>query len=108
MRKNPKNDMRKQERLCLSFPQFFEIARLSALNGVTGLAQRKPLQPLPTIRFSHLTDGVRSGFADGRNEVSPDSEQIEHTGTTSLLRNSVSVEQIQDGKDRSGIARVLV
>ena len=27
MRKNPKNDMRKQERLCLSFLQFFEIFR---------------------------------------------------------------------------------
>ena len=40
-----------------------------------------------------------SGFADGRHEVSPDSEQIEHTETKFLLRNSVSVEQIQDRRE---------
>ena len=37
-----------------------------------------------------------SGFADGRNEVSPDSEQIEHVIAEQFMRNSVSVEQIQD------------
>ena len=41
-----------------------------------------------------------SGFADGRHErkrVSPDSERIEPTGALLRWRNSVSVEQIQDG-----------
>ena len=37
-----------------------------------------------------------SGFADGRHEVSPDSEQMELTGTKYRKRHSVSVEQIQD------------
>ena len=37
-----------------------------------------------------------SGFAYGRHEVSPDSEQIEHTVMKSQMRNSVSAEQIQD------------
>ena len=37
-----------------------------------------------------------SGFADGRSATSPDSEQMEQTVTVLLLRNSVSVEQIQD------------
>ena len=37
-----------------------------------------------------------SGFAYGRNEVSPDSEQIEHVIAEQFMRNSVSVEQIQD------------
>ena len=43
--------------------------------------------------------GTTSGFADGRHEVSPDSKQIEHTETKFLLRNSVSVEQIQDRRE---------
>ena len=43
--------------------------------------------------------GTTSGFADGRHEVSPDSEQMEQTATVLLLRNSVSVEQIQDGRE---------
>ena len=37
-----------------------------------------------------------SEFAHGRSEASPDSEQIEHTVATQHVRNSVSVEQIQD------------
>ncbi len=37
-----------------------------------------------------------SGFADGRSEASPDSEQIERTARMCNERNSVSVEQIQD------------
>ena len=41
---------------------------------------------------------IISGFADGRRETSPDSEQIEHTVTEAQMRNSVSVEQIQDNK----------
>ncbi len=41
---------------------------------------------------------IISGFADGRNEMSPDSEQIEHTAAKSQMRNSVSVEQIQDNR----------
>ena len=43
--------------------------------------------------------GTTSGFAYGRNEVSPDSEQMEQTATVLLLRNSVSVEQIQDRRE---------
>ena len=43
--------------------------------------------------------GTTSGFADGRHEVSPDSEQMEQTATVLLLRNSVSVEQIQDRRE---------
>ena len=43
--------------------------------------------------------GTTSGFADGRHEVSPDSEQIEHTETKLLLRNSGSVEQNQDRRE---------
>lgn len=39
---------------------------------------------------------LSSGFADGRSETSPDSEQIEYTAVKPLIRNSVSVEQIQD------------
>ena len=37
-----------------------------------------------------------SGFAYGRSETSSDSEQIEHTVAKQHVRNSVSVEQIQD------------
>ena len=37
-----------------------------------------------------------SEFAHGRSEASPDSEQIEHTIAMQYVRNSVSVEQIQD------------
>lgn len=43
--------------------------------------------------------GTTSGFADGRHEVSPDSEQMEQTATVLLLRNSESVEQIQDRRE---------
>ena len=46
------------------------------------------------------------GFADGRSETSPDSEQIEHTAVRSQMRNSVPApansgagEQIQDGEN---------
>ena len=41
-----------------------------------------------------------SGFADGRSEASLDSEQIEHVIAEQFMRNSVSVEQIQDGCGR--------
>ena len=41
-----------------------------------------------------------SGFADGRHEVSPDSEEIEQTGTKCRKRNFPSVEQIQDKSPR--------
>ncbi len=37
-----------------------------------------------------------SGFADGRSKASPDSEQIEQAVAKPQMRNSVSVEQIQD------------
>ena len=43
--------------------------------------------------------GTTSGFADGRHEVSPDSEQMEQTTTVLLLRNSGSMEQIQDRRE---------
>lgn len=43
--------------------------------------------------------GTTSGFADGRHEVSPDSEQMEQTATVLILRNSGSVEQIQDRRE---------
>ena len=43
--------------------------------------------------------GTTSGFADGRHEVSPDSEQMEQTATVLLLRKSGSVEQIQDRRE---------
>ena len=43
-----------------------------------------------------LAPAGSSEFADGRNGMSPDSEQMEQTATTLLLRNSGSVEQIQD------------
>ena len=47
--------------------------------------------------FADLIGG--SGFADGRREASPDSEQIEHTAVKPQMRNSVSVEQIQDSEN---------
>ena len=43
--------------------------------------------------------GTTSGFADGRHEVSPDSEQMEQTATQLLLRNSGSTEPIQDRRE---------
>lgn len=45
---------------------------------------------------------IISGFADGRSKASPDSEQIEHTAAKPQMRNSVSVEQIQDNKAKGG------
>ena len=51
---------------------------------------------------SSLAPRRESGFAYGRNEVSPDSEQIEHVIAEQFMRNSVSVEQIQDGLGRGG------
>ena len=46
-----------------------------------------------------------SGFADGRHEVSPDSEQIEPAEAKPIRRNSVSVEQIQDSPTRGAIKK---
>ena len=46
---------------------------------------------------SSLAPRRESGFAYGRSEASPDSEQIEHVIAEQFMRNSVSVEQIQDG-----------
>ena len=43
-----------------------------------------------------LAPGWESGFAYGRSEASSDSEQIEHVIAEQFMRNSVSVEQIQD------------
>ena len=43
--------------------------------------------------------GTSSGFADGRHEDSPDSEQMEQAATVLLLRNSGSMEQIQDRRE---------
>ena len=83
MRKNPKNDLRERERCTKcksSFPQFFEIFPI-----------------WPTVCETDL-----------RTDVSPDSEQSKWTGAKPRQRTFVSVEQIQDNKDRSGIARVLV
>ena len=45
---------------------------------------------------SHGVAPSSSGFAYGRHEVSPDSEQMTLTGTKYRKRHSVSVEQIQD------------
>ena len=50
---------------------------------------------------SSLAPEWESGFAYGRNEVSPDSEQIEHVIAEQFMRNSVSVEQIQDSEERA-------
>ena len=44
-----------------------------------------------------------SGFAYERSKASSDSEQIEHTVVRQHVRNSVSVEQIQD-KARMGFS----
>ena len=46
--------------------------------------------------ISSLAPEWESGFAYGRSEASPDSEQIEHVIAEQFMRNSVSVEQIQD------------
>ena len=51
---------------------------------------------------SPLAPRRESGFAYGRSEASPDSEQIEHVIAEQFMRNSVSVEQIQDGLGRGG------
>ena len=57
---------------------------------------------------SSLAPEWESGFAYGRNEVSPDSEQIEHVIAEQFMRNSVSVERIQDrGRERGGNLRTL-
>ena len=53
---------------------------------------------LKNLKNSPLPTG-ESGFADGRSKASPDSEQIEHTVAMQHVRNSGSVEQIQD-RDR--------
>ena len=62
---------------------------------------------------SSLAPRRESGFAYGRSEASPDSEQIEHVIAEQFMRNSVSVEQIQDGLGRGGqdaftLAEVLI
>ena len=49
-----------------------------------------------------------SGFADGRHEVSPDSEQIEPAEAKPLRRNSVSVEQIQDSARRQRLEQFAI
>jgi len=52
------------------------------------------------LRKSKISLSLReSGFADGRRETSPDSEQIEHTVAKPQMRNSGSVEQIQDREE---------
>ncbi len=57
------------------------------------------------IENSSLAPRRESGFAYGRSEASPDSEQIEHVIAEQFMRNSVSVEQIQDGLGRGGQER---
>ncbi len=52
--------------------------------------------PKSSLSREDLFSSLRGGFADGRSETSSDSEQIEQTATKLLMRNSVSVEQIQD------------
>ena len=54
--------------------------------------------------INSLAPRMESGFAYGRSETSPDSEQIEHVIAEQFMRNSVSVEQIQDGLGRGGKA----
>ena len=44
-----------------------------------------------------------SEFAYERSKASSDSEQIEHTVAKQHVRNSVSVEQIQDGIKGEGL-----
>ena len=44
--------------------------------------------------------GTTSGFANGQSVTSPDSEQMEQIATVLLLRNSGSVEQIQDKREK--------
>ena len=39
--------------------------------------------------------------ANFRTDASPDSEQIEHNATKLQMRNSVSVEEIQDNDDKA-------
>ena len=56
------------------------------------------------IEACSLAPRWESGFAYGRSEASPDSEQIEHVIAEQFMRNSVSVEQIQDGLGRGGKA----
>ena len=48
-----------------------------------------------------------SGFADGRRVTSPDSEQIEHTVAKPQMRNSGSVEQIQDRVGEGVVLKVV-
>ena len=43
----------------------------------------------------HTQKNLTTEFADGRNEVSPDSEEIERIATKLPKRNFPSVEQIQ-------------
>ena len=66
-----------------------------------GLTHRETT-PLFNILFSEQSQTIplhmEGGFADGRRNAvaSPDSEQIEHTVAKLQMRNSESVEQIQD------------
>lgn len=65
---------------------------------LTVLENLKLYADLKNVKFSPRPLG-ESGFADGRSKASPDSEQIEHNVAEQQMRNSGSVEQIQD-RDR--------
>ena len=65
---------------------------------LTVLENLKLYADLKNVKFSARPLG-ESGFADGRSKASPDSEQIEHNVAEQQMRNSGSVEQIQD-RDR--------
>ena len=67
--------------------------------GIETFAQRKKGCIFECKSMEKILD-IISGFADGRSKASPDSEQIEHTAAKPQMRNSVSVEQIQDNKTK--------
>ena len=75
-------------------------------NRHTELVSASPLeqiaQQVRDDRYLFPRPSRESGFAYGRSEASPDSEQIEHVIAEQFMRNSVSVEQIQDGLGRGG------
>lgn len=90
--------------IALKYPEI-EVYALDSIrkkiNAIENIKKELNIQNLHPIcdRAENIRTSIlplEGGFADGRSEASPDSEQIEHAVVKPLMRNSVSVEQIQD------------
>ena len=94
---NSRTDMNYVNAGVISPDEVRSVLREDINSGYNTLSEEMEGEPVENDPFADLLGG--SGFADGRSEASPDSEQIEPACAQHKVRNSVSVEQIQDSEN---------